>query len=77
MNLDLAGRTVIVTGGGFNIGRAVFDYPEVKEQVAKTYPLRRVCTTQEVANIVVFLSSDASSFITGQTISVSGGYTMM
>jgi NAD(P)-dependent dehydrogenase (short-subunit alcohol dehydrogenase family) len=31
----------------------------------------------EVANAVVFLSSDAASFITGQTLSVSGGYTMM
>jgi len=31
----------------------------------------------EVANAVVFLASDAASFITGQTLSVSGGYTMM
>jgi 2-hydroxycyclohexanecarboxyl-CoA dehydrogenase len=31
----------------------------------------------EIANAVVFLSSDAASFITGQTLSVSGGYTMM
>jgi NAD(P)-dependent dehydrogenase (short-subunit alcohol dehydrogenase family) len=34
-------------------------------------------TAQEVANATVFLASDAASFITGQTLSVSGGYTMM
>jgi NAD(P)-dependent dehydrogenase (short-subunit alcohol dehydrogenase family) len=34
-------------------------------------------TAPEVANAVVFLASDAASFITGQTVSVSGGYTMM
>lgn len=50
---------------------------EVLERVKRTYPLRRMGTAQEVANAVVFLASDAASFITGQTLSVSGGYTMM
>jgi len=51
--------------------------PEVQEKAAKAYPLRRLGRPQDVANMVVFLASDAASFITGQTISVSGGYTMM
>ena len=51
--------------------------PEVLERVRRAYPLRRMGTAGEVANAVVFLSSDAASFITGQTLSVSGGYTMM
>ena len=51
--------------------------PEVREKVAKAYPLRRVGTPKDVANMVVFLASDRASFITGQTISVSGGYSMM
>ena len=50
---------------------------EQKERMLRNYPLRRLCTAQEVANAVVFLASDAASFITGQTLSVSGGYTMM
>ena len=50
---------------------------EMREKVEKNYPLRRICKPQEVANAVVFLASDAASFITGQTLSVSGGYTMM
>ncbi|MDT7944316.1 MAG: SDR family oxidoreductase [Dehalococcoidia bacterium] len=51
--------------------------PEMRERIARAYPMRRLGTAQEVANAVVFLASDAASFITGQTLSVSGGYTMM
>ena len=50
---------------------------EVMERAKRAYPLRRIGSAQEVANAVVFLASDAASFITGQTLSVSGGYTMM
>ena len=51
--------------------------PEVMEKAAKGYPLRRLGKGQDIANAVVFLASDAASFITGQTLSVSGGYSMM
>lgn len=54
-----------------------FFTPELKEKWSKSYALRRLGTPQEVANAVVFLASDAASFITGQTLSVSGGYSMM
>ncbi|HJN87202.1 MAG: SDR family oxidoreductase [Dehalococcoidia bacterium] len=50
---------------------------DVREKAARNYILRRLTTAKEVANAVVFLASDAASFITGQTLSVSGGYTMM
>jgi 2-hydroxycyclohexanecarboxyl-CoA dehydrogenase len=50
---------------------------EVLERVERNYILRRMGTAKEIANAVVFLASDAASFITGQTLSVSGGYTMM
>jgi 2-hydroxycyclohexanecarboxyl-CoA dehydrogenase len=51
--------------------------PEVQARIAKAYPLRRIGKPEDVASAVVFLASDAASFITGQTLSVSGGYTMM
>ena len=51
--------------------------PEMQARIAKAYPLRRVATPEDVTGAVVFLASDAASFITGQTVSVSGGYTMM
>lgn len=50
---------------------------DVVDRVKRAYPLRRIGSAQEVANAVVFLASDAASFITGQTLSVSGGYTMI
>lgn len=50
---------------------------EVKAQWAKAYPLRRLGRAQDIANAVVFLASDAASFITGQTLSVSGGYSVI
>ena len=50
---------------------------DVLERVKRAYPSRRMGSAREVANAVVFLASDAASFITGQTLSVSGGYTMM
>jgi 2-hydroxycyclohexanecarboxyl-CoA dehydrogenase len=50
---------------------------DVLERVERNYILRRMGTASEIANAVVFLASDAASFITGQTLSVSGGYTMM
>ena len=50
---------------------------DVRERVERNYLFRRMAKSSEIANAVVFLSSDAASFITGQTLSVSGGYTMM
>ena len=50
---------------------------DVRERVSRNYLFRRLAKAEEVANAVVFLASDAASFITGQTLSVSAGYTMM
>jgi 2-hydroxycyclohexanecarboxyl-CoA dehydrogenase len=54
-----------------------FGTPDMKARIAKAYPLRRIGRPEDVAGAVVFLASDAAGFITGQTLSVSGGYTMM
>ena len=50
--------------------------PEARDRAIRAYPLRRMAEAREIANAVVFLASDAAGFITGQTLSVSGGYTM-
>jgi NAD(P)-dependent dehydrogenase (short-subunit alcohol dehydrogenase family) len=46
---------------------------KVLEQLAQKSPLGRIGNPQEIASVVVFLASDASSYVTGQTISVNGG----
>ena len=51
-----------------------------KEQVRAKYvaqvPLGRGCTYDDVANLMVFLATDASSYMTGQAINVTGGQEM-
>ena len=49
---------------------------EVKASWIKTIPLKRGGSTEDVANACLFLASDASSYITGQTINVCGGMVM-
>lgn len=51
--------------------------PEVREKAARAYPLRRLGTPADVVPAVLLLASDRASYITGQTLSVSGGYTMI
>lgn len=51
--------------------------PEEVEQwiggIAKTYPLRRVCTVEEISNVALFLAGEESSFINGECIICDGG----
>lgn len=54
-----------------------FRTEEMRARIAKVYPLRRIGRPEDIAGAVVFFASDAAGFITGQTLSVSGGYTMM
>ena len=56
---------------------AVIGSPEAQEKAAKLYPLRKLGRPRDIANAVVFLASDCAGHITGQTVSVSGGYTMI
>jgi 2-hydroxycyclohexanecarboxyl-CoA dehydrogenase len=54
----------------------IFGTPEALEKIAKGIPLGRLGTPDDIASAVLFLASDRANFITGQTISVDGGYTM-
>jgi NAD(P)-dependent dehydrogenase (short-subunit alcohol dehydrogenase family) len=55
-------------------GRENFD--ELVPAIAERHPLRRIAEPEDMAGPVAFLLSDASRFITGQTIVVDGGYTI-
>ena len=53
---------------------AVFsEHPELATHTLDRTPLRRLGEPEEVADAVLFLSSEAASYITGQTLVVDGG----
>jgi 3-oxoacyl-[acyl-carrier protein] reductase len=49
---------------------------EVKEEMMKQIPMGKLGTPEDVADAVLFLASDASSYITGQVININGGMYM-
>jgi len=48
--------------------------PEVRERIVARIPLGRLAEEDDVARLAVFLASDFSDFITGETIAVDGGF---
>jgi 3-oxoacyl-[acyl-carrier protein] reductase len=48
--------------------------PQVKEKILTRFPLGRLATKEDIANLAAFLASDLSLFVTGQTINVDGGF---
>jgi 2-hydroxycyclohexanecarboxyl-CoA dehydrogenase len=53
------------------------DAPGLSDALIKAIPFRRLGRPEDIAGAVVFLASDEAAFVTGQTISVSGGLTMI
>lgn len=49
---------------------------ESQKQMVATIPLKRIGQPEDIANAVVFLASEKSSYITGQVIVVDGGWTI-
>lgn len=45
------------------------------DEISQIIPLKRMASTSEISNIVVLLSSEMNTYITGQNILVDGGYT--
>jgi 2-hydroxycyclohexanecarboxyl-CoA dehydrogenase len=60
----------MAAGGGDGDGAKVI------EAMRRAVPMRRLGRPEDVASAVAFLASDRAGFITGQTLSVSGGLTM-
>lgn len=54
--------------------RLIQDDIQRESAVTALHPLGRLGTPEEIAQTVVWLSSDAASFVTGQAIAVDGGY---
>ena len=54
----------------------IFQNEETLKKVVRNYPLRRVGVPADIVPLVLLLASDKTSYVTGQCISVSGGYAM-
>lgn len=52
---------------------AIWDNPQVKNAALETIPQKRIADAQEIAGAALFLASDASSYVTGETIVIDGG----
>jgi NAD(P)-dependent dehydrogenase (short-subunit alcohol dehydrogenase family) len=56
--------------------RTMHDSEATLEHIKRLHPLGRIAEPSDVAEAVLWLCSDASSFVTGQVINVDGGYTV-
>ncbi len=77
--MELAGRgiTVNAVAPGLIDTAMTRALPEkVTEQFIEMTPLKRFGTPEDIANAVVFLSSDEAAYITGQVLAVNGGMLM-
>lgn len=57
------------------VKNAVYSAEEVAKDI-QTYPLKRYAEPEEIANAIIFLLSDASSYITGHALIIDGGKTL-
>jgi len=76
---ELAGKKVTcnAVAPGFIDTDMTASLPDsLKESANNTIPLKRMGTSDEVANVALFLASDLSSYITGEVIRVDGGLCM-
>ncbi|MBK0328453.1 SDR family oxidoreductase [Rhodobacteraceae bacterium F11138] len=59
-----------------DFARELWDNPEVEERIKQDIPLRRLGEPRDFEGLAVFLASDASRYMTGQTLTVCGGSNM-
>ena len=76
---EVASRNILVNAvapGFIQTDMTAILKEEIKEEIAKNIPLKRMGKAKDVANVVKFLSSEDSSYITGQVLHVDGGMLM-
>ena len=76
---ELASRNInvnVVAPGYINTDMTKNLPDKVKEEIIKSIPMKKIGDPKAVANLVLFLSSNLSDYITGQVINVDGGMVM-
>lgn len=78
--LELANKKInvnaVAPGAIDTPGASEASNEETKKQTLKMIPLARMGKPEDIANMVVFLASEKSDYITGQTMIVDGGWTL-
>ena len=59
-----------------DFAKALWDNPDTLRRATEDVPLRRIGEADEIAGAAVYLASDASSFMTGQSLVIDGGRTV-
>ena len=67
------GVTVNAIGAGWTDGMGMIANEQIKQQLARYIPNKRLAQPHEISDAVVYLASDATGFITGQVIWIEGG----
>lgn len=73
---ELASRNILVNAvapGFIETNMTDVLQENVKEEIKKQIPLKRIGKAEDVANAVYFLTSEESSYITGQVLQIDGG----
>ena len=76
---EMASRNILVNAiapGFIETNMTAVLKDEQKEAISQNIPLKRMGSAQDIANVVKFLASEDSSYITGQVINVDGGMIM-
>lgn len=69
---------VNVIGPGATRTRAIEQVPhDLMQKVIAGIPMQRIAEPEEIASVVAFFASDASNYVTGQTLLVNGGNWML
>lgn len=55
---------------------ALWDSPEILEVAMSRTPMRRIAEPEEMVGAIVYLASEAASYVTGQTLAIDGGTTI-